>query len=208
VVVILKRLLPIITVGFMLSAALMPVLGSAIESERNPLFSVCELPCIGGLMPGKTEFTVVVSTLEQNFTSVFIETPETQTRTPPITFVAQLNDQTVRGTIIGTNVANTITLISDFLLIELIDLLGTPDCMYHERILENVNTFVMVQWVFDNDNVTATAFLEINSENRWQPYATVRSFRLSISDNPCRSGRLDPRAWQGFPLFWLFKYED
>src|SRR5688572_29837928 len=102
--------MPIITVGCMLTAALMPVLGSAFEGESNALFSVCQLPCIGGLMPGKTEFTVVISTLEQNFTSVFIETPETQTRTPPIAFIAQLDGQTVRGTIIGTNVANTITL--------------------------------------------------------------------------------------------------
>jgi hypothetical protein len=194
--------------GCTLSASLMPVLGAALPYPSDSLFSLCELPCVAGISPGKTEFTGVVETLDENFTTFTLETPTTQSNIPPIIFSARLDDHTLQGTIVGTQIVRTITLNYDLTLIQLLGTLGTPDCIYHERIIDHVSTLVMIQWSFESDGVTASAFIDINSANLWSPYAEVGSFRLSVSDITCRSGRLEPRAWQGFPLFWRFRFED
>jgi len=71
-----------------------------------------------------------------------------------------------------------------------------------------VSTSVILQWRFEDAGVTASAFIEVNPLNQWGAYATARSLRLSVSDIPCRSGRLEPHDWRGFPLFWWFRFED
>jgi hypothetical protein len=198
----------VMVMGCMLCASLMPVLGAALPYPSDTLFSLCELPCVAGIVPGETEFENVVETLSENFTTFTLETPPTQSNTPPIIFSTLLDNHTLQGTMVGRQIVRTMTFTHDFTLIQMLGILGTPDCIYHERIIDDVSTLVMVQWSFEADGVTASAFIDINSDNRWSPYADVGSFRLSVSDITCRSGRLEPRAWQGFPLFWRFRFED
>ncbi len=197
-----------IVVGCALFTVLMPALGSTLPAPRDELFSFCELPCVGGLIPGKTAFQNVVSILNQHFTGLVLETSTPRSTIPPIVFSEQLEERFVRGTIIGNDLVRTITFESNFRLIDLLYLMGTPACISHELIIEGISTFVMIQWRFEDDGVTATAFLSIDSANRWGPYAAVPSFRLSVSETPCRSGRLETRAWRSFPMFWRFKFED
>jgi hypothetical protein len=205
---LVKRLMVIAVISCALGVVLIPALGAAWASPENILFSFCELPCFAGITPGHTAFASAVAVLHQHFDPLTIDTPITQSRVSPIVFITSIDGETIGGTLIGTSLVRTMTLDLDLPLIELIDLLGTPDCLYHERIIADVSTFTMIQWHFDADAVTATAFINVDSENQWGPYTVVRSFRLSASDDPCRSGRLEPRIWRGFPMFWRFGYED
>jgi hypothetical protein len=198
----------LIIVLCVLSASLMPVLGAALPETPDSLFSLCELPCVAGIIPGKTSIENVIETLNENFTTLTVETPTTQTNIPPLFFTTQIDNRTVEGTVAGTPTVRTLTITYDLTLIQLLGMLGTPDCLYHERIINRVSTLMMVQWHFEDDGVTASAFMEINRSNQWGPYADVGSFRLSVSDLRCRSGRLEPSTWQGFPLFWRFRFED
>jgi hypothetical protein len=100
-----------------------------------------------------------------------------------------------------------LTIVDDVRLIDLMGTLNTPSCMYTERIISEVSTLAMVQWRL-SDGVTATAFLNIDRQNSWEAYAVVRSLRFSVSDAACRSGRLEPRMWQGFPQFWRFRFTE
>ncbi|NWF69555.1 MAG: hypothetical protein HXY40_10755 [Chloroflexi bacterium] len=178
----------------------MAALGTLLPFAPDALFAMCDLPCFGGITPGRTAYAGVVQRLNEHFGDVQIETPSVQANVPPpLVFYATLDTRAIEGTITGLEHVRTLTVRLDTPLMVLLDELGTPDCLLHDRIIDGIQTFMIVQW---RGPVTVSAYLEISGANPWGPFSRVGSLRLSVADSGCRGGRFMVRRWPGFAALW------
>jgi hypothetical protein len=183
-----------------LIAVLMPPLGTRLPPPDRGIFEVCRLPCFGGITAGTTAtgsvFMRMQAVFGANIALDVIGSPPGESSN--ISFTLNDGEQTYQGMVIGGATVGTIDLRGSIPLIVLLDQLGTPTCIMLTDPIENVSTFMVIQW--ENGEGIQSAYLTVGQT--WDAFTTVEQLRLSDGGRGCSGGRLILRDWAGLRLLW------
>ena len=168
-------------------------------------FSTCELPCYAGMTPGMTSFEQVPMLLDQNVPALLRSVLVSGSQ---INFMAVYDPYAASGLIqpaMGT--VGRIQLSLRVELIDLIERLGVPDCVWVDPNPAELETIVLY-WSVDRVVIGATVaepLFQPPTFSQWWNHFNVIGMVFSI-DNPEAPLCSDPAVvgWHGFAPVWRY----
>lgn len=159
-------------------------------------FAACNLPCWAGITPGQTPFAEANELIAEYLADVNIHFYLTRAA---MTFQAGTGDSAFGGVFYydGSRVTE-IHLDMALPVRDLLDKLGTPDCVWAARGSQQIP--LTIYW--ERNHLSIGAFLNFDGRMAWTPNMRTRSLLMGTT-LPCNTPGMLP--WMGFAPAWRYE---